>query len=51
MERKLNEQVAIKKVDEHFCVVREDKGNKKNIELCFYSLMDALSYASERNYG
>ncbi|MEK4027568.1 MULTISPECIES: hypothetical protein [Bacillaceae] len=51
MERKLNKQMAIEKVNEHFCVVREDKGDKKNIELCFYSLVDALSYASERNYA
>ncbi|WP_191991800.1 hypothetical protein [Bacillus aerolatus] len=39
-------QRKIEKVNNHFCLVREGK----NIELCFYSLVDALSYASERKY-
>ncbi|GLY08885.1 hypothetical protein ACP2W0_01265 [Pseudobacillus badius] len=51
MKKQLNPNVAIEKVNDHFCVIREDKASQKNVELCFYSLADALSYASERNYG
>lgn len=50
MERKINDQLAIQKVDAHFCLVRRDKEDQQNIEMCFYSIADALSYASERNY-
>lgn len=50
MERKINDQLAIEKVDAHFCLVRKEKEDQKKIELCFYSVADALSYASERNY-
>ncbi|MFK2825715.1 hypothetical protein QYG89_08475 [Bacillus sp. B190/17] len=50
MERRINDQVVVKKMNEHFCLVREGKGDTNDVELCFYSLVDALSYASERNY-
>ncbi|KKB36892.1 hypothetical protein [Bacillus thermotolerans] len=43
------EKRIIEKVKDQVCLVRADKGNK-HIELCFYSLADALSYAQERKY-
>ncbi|MBZ5751022.1 MULTISPECIES: hypothetical protein [Metabacillus] len=47
---KINDQMRIEKINDHYCLVKGIEESKKSVELCFFSLVDALSYSSERNY-
>ncbi|WP_156450464.1 hypothetical protein [Sporosarcina sp. HYO08] len=46
---KINEQLTIQKMDNHYCIVKNIKGSQQ-VELCFFSIVDALAYSAERNY-
>ncbi|MBS4179575.1 hypothetical protein [Lederbergia citrea] len=46
---KINEQITIQKMNDHYCLVKNKKDDKL-VELCFYSVADALAYSAERNY-
>lgn len=46
---KINDQITIQKMNEHYCLVKDNK-DSKIVELCFFSVGDALAYSAERNY-
>jgi hypothetical protein len=46
----INSQLVIEKINDHYCLVKRTGADKKNVEMCFYSIVDALAYSSERNY-
>ncbi|MFC5712880.1 hypothetical protein ACFPU1_08810 [Thalassorhabdus alkalitolerans] len=45
---KINDQLTVEKMDEHYCLVKSAKEGKRDVQLCFYSIADALAYTSER---